>query len=79
VIRAQKKSRPEYLPGRLSPLVTEDMISAPCGPDPSDHVRGITAYTDAGLDEVYIQQVGGSAEGFSEFYAGQVLPRLRGR
>jgi hypothetical protein len=48
VIRAQKKSRPEYLPGRLSPLVTEDMISAPCGPDPSDHVRGITAYTTLG-------------------------------
>ncbi len=65
MIRA-KKSRPEYLP------------SAPCGPDPIDHVSSITAYTDAGFDEVYIQQVGGSAEGFFEFYAGQVLPRLRG-
>jgi hypothetical protein len=36
------------------------------------------AYTEAGFDEVYIQQVGGSAEGFLEFYAEQVLPRLRG-
>ena len=36
------------------------------------------AYTEAGFDEVYIQQAGGSAAGFSEFYAGQVLPRMRG-
>jgi hypothetical protein len=63
--------------GQLAQLVTEDMIDAPCGPDPDDHVRGIRAYTDAGFDEVYIGQVGGDHEGFFEFYASQVLPRLR--
>ena len=36
------------------------------------------AYTEAGFDEVDVQQAGGSAAGFFEFYAGQVLPRLRG-
>jgi G6PDH family F420-dependent oxidoreductase len=63
--------------GELAELVSEDMISAPCGPDPDVHAAGVRAYTDAGFDEVYIGQVGGECEGFFEFYAGQVLPRLR--
>jgi hypothetical protein len=53
------------------------MISAPCGPDPDAHAAGVRAYTEAGFDEVYIGQVGGNCEGFFEFYAGQVFPRLR--
>jgi hypothetical protein len=32
---------------------------------------------DAGFDEVCIGQVGGEQDGFFEFYAEQVLPRLR--
>ena len=44
----------------------------------SDHyIKGIRAYVDAGFDEVYIGQVGSEHAGFFEFYAGQVLPRLR--
>jgi G6PDH family F420-dependent oxidoreductase len=62
---------------QLSELVTEDMISAPCGPSAEDHIKGIRAYTDAGFDEVYVNQVGSGHEGFFEFYADQVLPRLR--
>jgi G6PDH family F420-dependent oxidoreductase len=61
---------------QLAGLVSEDAISAPCGPDPAVHVRGIRAYTDAGFDEVYVGQVGPDHDGFFEFYAGQVLPRL---
>jgi hypothetical protein len=53
------------------------MISAPCGPSADDHIKGIRAYVDAGFDEVYIGQVGSEQAGFFEFYAGQVLPRLR--
>jgi G6PDH family F420-dependent oxidoreductase len=60
----------------LSSLVTEDMVTAPCGPDTGVHVDAIREYLDAGFDEVYVQQVGGSADGFFEFYAGQVLPQL---
>jgi G6PDH family F420-dependent oxidoreductase len=63
--------------GQLATLVTEDMITAPCGPDPATHVKGIRAYTDAGFDEVYVGQVGPEQDGFFEFYARQVLPRLR--
>ena len=62
--------------GAVSSLVTEDMVTAPCGPDPAVHRDAIREYLDAGFDEVFVQQVGGSAEGFFEFYAGQVLPHL---
>jgi G6PDH family F420-dependent oxidoreductase len=62
----------------LSELVSEDMISAPLGPSPDDHVKGIRAYADAGFDEVYVNQVGSGHAGFFEFYADHVLPRLRG-
>jgi G6PDH family F420-dependent oxidoreductase len=62
---------------QLAELVSEDMVAAPCGPDPDTHLAGVRAFTEAGFDEVYIGQVGGEAEGFFEFYAGQVLPRLR--
>jgi G6PDH family F420-dependent oxidoreductase len=61
----------------LADLITEDMISAPCGPDPAVHLAGIRAYREAGFDEVYVSQVGPDAEGFFDFYASQVLPRLR--
>jgi G6PDH family F420-dependent oxidoreductase len=63
--------------GQLAELVSEDMISAPCGPDPDVHLKGVREYTQAGFDEVYIGQVGGNQEGFFEFYAEQILPRLR--
>ena len=64
--------------GQLAELVPEDMITAPCGPDPGVHLDGISAFTAAGFDEVYIGQVGADQDGFFEFYAEQVLPRLRG-
>jgi G6PDH family F420-dependent oxidoreductase len=63
--------------GELAQLVPEDAMSAPAGPDPAAHLAGIRAYVGAGFDEVYIGQVGGEHEGFFEFYADAVLPRLR--
>jgi hypothetical protein len=64
--------------GELTKLITEDMISTPCDPDPAVHLRGIQAYRDPGFDEVYISQAGPDDEGFFEFYASRVLPRRRG-
>jgi G6PDH family F420-dependent oxidoreductase len=63
----------------VSSLVTEDLVTAPCGPDVAVHTDAIREYVDAGFDEVFIQQVGGSAEGFFEFYAEHVLPQLADR
>jgi G6PDH family F420-dependent oxidoreductase len=62
---------------QLAGLVTEDMITAPCGPEAAVHLDGIRAYTGAGFDEVYVGQVGPDVDGFFEFYASQVLPQLR--
>jgi hypothetical protein len=63
--------------GELVPLISADMIEAPCGPDPAVHAEGARAFTEAGFDEVYIGQVGGAPDEFFEFYAEQLLPRLR--
>jgi hypothetical protein len=49
--------------GQLAELVTEDMVSAPCGPDPEAYIKAIRAYEEAGFDEVYLGQVGGRLEG----------------
>ena len=68
------------LPGhfeQLSEMVTEETISAPCGPDPGAHLAALHQFTDAGFDEVYVGQVGGAPEAFFEFYAEQVLPLAR--
>jgi hypothetical protein len=63
--------------GQLAGLVGESDIESPCGPGASEHAEAVRAYTSAGFDEVYIQQVGPDQEGFFEFYARDVLPRLR--
>ena len=63
--------------GQLAELVTEDMITAPCGPDPEPYVKAIRAYEEAGFDEVYLGQVGGQLEGAFEFFATRVLPLVR--
>ena len=63
---------------QLSDLVTEDMVTAPCGPDPEPYIEAIRAYVEAGFDEIYLGQVGGQLEGAFEFFATQVLlPRVR--
>jgi G6PDH family F420-dependent oxidoreductase len=64
---------------QVSQLVTEDMVAegVPCGPDPGAHVSAVAEFVEAGYDEVYINQIGPEQEGFFDFYAEQVLPRLR--
>lgn len=63
---------------QLAKLVSEEMIAEQvvCGPDVDRHVAAIEAYLDAGFDHVYVHQVGPDQEGFLEFYARDVLPRL---
>jgi hypothetical protein len=40
-------------------------------------LAGIRAHVEAGFDEVYIGPAGGEHDGFFDFYASTVLPRLR--
>ena len=58
--------------------VTEDMVAeqVPCGPDPERHVAAIEKFLNAGFDKVYVNQIGPDQEGFFEYYARELRPRL---
>jgi G6PDH family F420-dependent oxidoreductase len=74
---AQILPTPEHFEQATS-LVTEDMIgeSVPCGPDLERHIETIQEHADAGVDELYIQQIGGGHDEFFAAYAREVLPRF---
>jgi G6PDH family F420-dependent oxidoreductase len=89
--RAHELWPTEGLPGQMSQelpqpahfeqaasIVTEEMVvdKVPCGPDPERHVEAISAYLDAGFDEVYVNQIGPDQDGFLDFYKKELRPRL---
>lgn len=59
-------------------LVTEEMISGavPCGPDLDEHIASIQEFADAGVDELFIQQIGSDHDELFKVYASEVLPRF---
>jgi coenzyme F420-dependent glucose-6-phosphate dehydrogenase len=59
-------------------LMTPDDIAEklPVGPDPDRWVESIKSYVDAGLDHVYIHQIGPDQEGFFTFWDRELAPRL---
>ena len=63
---------------QASQLVTEDMAAetAPCGPDLDAHVAHLQEYADAGVDELYIAQIGPEQDAFFRAYSESVLPRF---
>jgi hypothetical protein len=63
---------------QASELVTDDKVAEviPCGPDPERHLESIRRYVDAGVDEVYVRQIGGAQAGFLDFYRRELAPRL---
>jgi hypothetical protein len=80
----------EELPGELaqvlptpahfeqaSQLVTPDMLSIPLGPDLDAHAEALQEYADAGVDELYVQQIGPELQdGFFDAWAKEILPRF---
>lgn len=82
----------EALPGQLAQtmprprdfadagtLVPREMVgeSVACGPNADKHAAQIRPYLDAGVDEVYVQQIGPDIEGFFTAWERDVLPQLR--
>jgi hypothetical protein len=55
---------------QLSELVDEDaaVASTPCGPDVADFVEMAKKYVDAGVEELFISQIGPDYQGFFEFW-----------
>jgi G6PDH family F420-dependent oxidoreductase len=60
---------------QASDLVTEDAIAqaVPCGPDLDRHIEQLQQFADAGVDELYVQQVGPELEAFFDTWAPRVL------
>jgi G6PDH family F420-dependent oxidoreductase len=75
---AQVLPTPEHFQ-QASELVTEDAVrqaGLPLGPDLDEHVASIEEYAKAGVDELFVQQIGGGHDTFFEAYAKDVLPRF---
>lgn len=83
----------EQLPGELaqvlptpahfeqaSELVTEDMVAGtvPCGPDLDHHMHTLQEYADAGVDELFVQQIGPNQDEFFDTWAREFVPRFNG-
>ncbi|HVE93255.1 MAG TPA: TIGR03557 family F420-dependent LLM class oxidoreductase [Actinomycetota bacterium] len=64
---------------QASQKVTQDDVaeSVPCGPDPDRHVDRISKFLEAGIDRVYIHQVGPDQEGLFRFWESELRPRLQ--
>jgi G6PDH family F420-dependent oxidoreductase len=76
---AQVLPTPEHFE-QATELVTEEMVAeaVPCGPDLDRHVAEIQEFADAGVDELYIHQIGGPADDFFGTYAKEILRRFSG-
>jgi G6PDH family F420-dependent oxidoreductase len=57
-------------------LVTPEMLVTPAGPDLDKHAESLQAYADAGVDELFVQQIGPEQDAFFTEWAAGVLPRF---
>ena len=62
-------------------LVTPEMLAEqmPAGPDVERYVEAIGEYLDAGVENVYLHQVGPDQAGFFRFYTEELRPALERR
>jgi G6PDH family F420-dependent oxidoreductase len=74
---AQVLPMPEHFE-QATELVTEELLAEaiPCGPDLERHAEAIQEFADAGVDELYLHQIGGGHDRFFEAYAREILPRF---
>jgi G6PDH family F420-dependent oxidoreductase len=74
---AQTLPRPKDFADAMT-LVPRDKVSEAiaCGPDIDQHVENVRAYVDAGVDEVYVQQIGPDMTGFFTAWQKDVLPQF---
>jgi G6PDH family F420-dependent oxidoreductase len=62
---------------QASALVTEEMTaeSVPAGPDPEPYLKTLREYAEAGVDTLFVSQMGPDQQGFFDFWTREVLPR----
>jgi G6PDH family F420-dependent oxidoreductase len=75
---AQTLPRPQDFADAMT-LVTREQVAEQivCGDDPKAHVERVRQYVEAGVDEVYVQQIGPDRESFFRGWAEHVLPEFR--
>jgi coenzyme F420-dependent glucose-6-phosphate dehydrogenase len=74
---SQELPQPAHFEQASELLSEEEMVEiVACGPDPERHLEMIGRFHEAGFDHVYIHQIGPDQEGFMDFYAREVLPRV---
>jgi G6PDH family F420-dependent oxidoreductase len=63
---------------QVSSLVTPDSMleHMPMGPDPKAYVEKVGTYVDAGVENVYIHQIGPDQAGFFRFFRDELAPAL---
>ena len=63
---------------QASKTVRDDDIARAivCGPDPARHRAAIQEFLDAGVENVYVHQVGPDQAGFFDFYRREILPKF---
>ena len=59
-------------------LVEPEMLVTPVGPDLDKHVASLRQYADAGVDELFVQQIGPEQEAFFDRWAPEILPQFAG-
>ena len=76
---AQTLPRPRDFADAMT-LVPRETVgeSVATGPNPDDHAKQVREYIEAGVDEVFVQQMGPDTEGFFASWERDVLPQLRG-
>ena len=52
-------------------------LASPVGPDLDKHVESLQQYADAGVDELFVQQIGPEQDAFFTTWASEILPRFR--
>ena len=62
-------------------MVTTEMIAdaIPCGPDTQPIVERIRAAVAAGVDHVYLHQIGDDQEGFCKMWSSEIAAEARSR
>jgi G6PDH family F420-dependent oxidoreductase len=58
-------------------LVTAEQLATPLGPDLDEHAASLQQYADAGVDELFVQQIGPAQDAFFTTWASEILRRFR--
>jgi coenzyme F420-dependent glucose-6-phosphate dehydrogenase len=71
----QELALPSHFEAAVEMVDENDVAkSVVCGPDVARHLEAIEAFANAGLDRVYVHQVGEDQLGFMSFYEREIMP-----